>query len=81
MIQLGCIADDFTGATDLANNLVRAGFRVVQCIGVPVKSSAIQPSWIMSGQERRQVPSADPKNVIIVNLTSNAKTAIPRWPK
>jgi uncharacterized protein YgbK (DUF1537 family) len=35
MIQLGCIADDFTGATDLANNLVRAGFRVVQCMGVP----------------------------------------------
>ena len=27
---LGCIADDFTGATDLANNLVRAGMRVVQ---------------------------------------------------
>ena len=22
---LGCIADDFTGATDLANNLVRGG--------------------------------------------------------
>ena len=35
MIQLGCIADDFTGATDLANNLVRAGMRVVQTIGVP----------------------------------------------
>jgi len=34
-IQLGCIADDFTGATDLANNLVRAGMRVVQTIGVP----------------------------------------------
>ncbi|MEP7301521.1 MAG: 3-oxo-tetronate kinase, partial [Caldimonas sp.] len=32
---LGCIADDFTGATDLANNLVRAGMRVVQVIGVP----------------------------------------------
>lgn len=32
---LGCIADDFTGATDLANNLVRAGMRVVQMIGVP----------------------------------------------
>jgi uncharacterized protein YgbK (DUF1537 family) len=26
-IRLGCIADDFTGATDLANNLVRAGMR------------------------------------------------------
>lgn len=36
MIQLGCIADDFTGATDLANNLVRSGMRVVQSIGVPV---------------------------------------------
>jgi uncharacterized protein YgbK (DUF1537 family) len=34
-IILGCIADDSTGATDLANNLVRAGMRVVQAIGVP----------------------------------------------
>ncbi|WP_198972885.1 four-carbon acid sugar kinase family protein, partial [Xylophilus sp. ASV27] len=36
-ILLGCIADDFTGATDLANNLVRAGMRVVQTIGVPAQ--------------------------------------------
>ena len=35
---LGCIADDFTGATDLANNLVRAGMRVVQTIGVPTQA-------------------------------------------
>ena len=34
-VLLGCIADDFTGATDLANNLVRGGMRVVQTIGVP----------------------------------------------
>jgi uncharacterized protein YgbK (DUF1537 family) len=34
-IVLGCIADDFTGATDLANNLVRSGMRVVQTIGIP----------------------------------------------
>lgn len=34
-IFLGCIADDFTGATDLANNLVRNGMRVVQTIGIP----------------------------------------------
>ena len=26
-LLLGCIADDFTGATDLANNLVREGMR------------------------------------------------------
>ncbi len=34
-IRLGCIADDFTGGTDLANNLVRAGMRTVQVFGVP----------------------------------------------
>ena len=32
---LGCIADDFTGATDLANMLVKGGMRTVQTIGVP----------------------------------------------
>ena len=37
---LGCIADDFTGATDIANNLVRAGMRVVQTIGVPDRDAA-----------------------------------------
>lgn len=34
-IVLGAIADDFTGATDLANTLVKEGMRVVQVIGVP----------------------------------------------
>jgi uncharacterized protein YgbK (DUF1537 family) len=34
-LLLGCIADDFTGATDLANTLVRRGMRTVQVIGVP----------------------------------------------
>ena len=33
MAYLGCIADDFTGATDLANNLTRAGMRTIQLIG------------------------------------------------
>jgi 3-dehydrotetronate 4-kinase len=39
-LRLGCIADDFTGATDLANNLVRNGMRVVQVIGVPQQPRA-----------------------------------------
>lgn len=37
---LGCIADDFTGATDLANNLVRSGMRTTQFIGVPADAEA-----------------------------------------
>lgn len=32
---LGCIADDFTGATDIASLLSRGGMRVVQTIGIP----------------------------------------------
>ena len=39
-VRLGCIADDFTGATDLANNLVRAGMRVVLRIGLPSADEA-----------------------------------------
>ena len=34
-LLLGCIADDFTGATDLANTLVRGGMQTIQTIGVP----------------------------------------------
>lgn len=37
MVKVGCIADDYTGATDLAGALVRAGLRVVQAFGVPDK--------------------------------------------
>ncbi|PKU25680.1 3-oxo-tetronate kinase [Telmatospirillum siberiense] len=32
---LGCIADDFTGGTDLAGMLVKSGMRTIQMIGVP----------------------------------------------
>ncbi len=32
---LGCIADDFTGATDLANTLTRRGMSTVVLLGVP----------------------------------------------
>lgn len=34
-ILLGAVADDFTGATDLANMLVMQGMRTLQTIGVP----------------------------------------------
>jgi 3-dehydrotetronate 4-kinase len=34
-LKLGCIADDYTGASDLANTLTRSGLRTVQTIGIP----------------------------------------------
>jgi 3-dehydrotetronate 4-kinase len=40
-LALGCIADDYTGASDLANTLTRAGLRTVQTIGVPTDDLAL----------------------------------------
>jgi 3-dehydrotetronate 4-kinase len=40
-LALGCIADDYTGASDLANTLTRAGLRTVQMIGVPSEELAL----------------------------------------
>jgi len=36
-VLLGCIADDFTGATDLASFLVASGMRTVQLMGIPTE--------------------------------------------
>jgi uncharacterized protein YgbK (DUF1537 family) len=41
MLALGCIADDYTGASDLANTLTRSGLRTVQTIGVPAADLAL----------------------------------------
>ena len=40
-LLLGCIADDFTGATDLANTLVKSGLRTVQLIGLPADATPV----------------------------------------
>jgi uncharacterized protein YgbK (DUF1537 family) len=53
---LGCIADDFTGATDLANNLVRAGMRTLQTIGVPAGDDAPQADAVVVALKSRTAP-------------------------
>ena len=58
-LQLGCIADDFTGATDLANNLVRGGMRVVQTIGVPQQALAAEVDAVVVALKSRTIPAAD----------------------
>src|ERR1700744_4812906 len=40
-LALGCVADDYTGASDLANTLTRGGLRTVQTIGVPSDDLAL----------------------------------------
>lgn len=59
MALLGCIADDLTGATDLANNLVRAGMRVVQTIGVPAQQEAMGVDAIVVALKSRTIPATE----------------------
>ncbi|HEX7908655.1 MAG TPA: 3-oxo-tetronate kinase [Paraburkholderia sp.] len=54
---LGCIADDFTGATDLANMLVRGGMRTVQTIGVPDKDASIEADALVVALKSRTIPA------------------------
>jgi 3-dehydrotetronate 4-kinase len=54
---LGVIADDFTGATDVASMLVREGMRTVQVIGVPA-GPAPQADAVVVALKSRTVPAA-----------------------
>ena len=56
---LGCIADDFTGATDLANNLVRAGMRTIQTIGVPNGDLAGDAEAVVVALKSRTIPARE----------------------
>ena len=58
-IKLGCIADDFTGATDLANNLVRSGMRVVQTIGVPIGPLNTEVDAVVVALKSRTITAAE----------------------
>ena len=58
-LRLGCIADDFTGATDLANNLVKSGMRVVQLNGVPTQPLNLEADAVVIALKSRTVPAHD----------------------
>jgi len=56
---LGCIADDFTGATDLATTLVKQGMRTVQVIGVPEDGRAAEFDAVVVALKSRTAPVGD----------------------
>ena len=66
-IMLGCIADDFTGATDLANNLVRAGMRVVQTIGVPTQPLDVACDAVVVALKSRTIA---PEEAVALSLAA-----------
>ena len=61
-VLLGSIADDFTGATDLCNTLVRQGMRTVQLIDAPAPGTA--------------VPDAEAVVVALKSRTTPAREAV-----
>ncbi|HYC49076.1 MAG TPA: 3-oxo-tetronate kinase [Burkholderiales bacterium] len=59
---LGCIADDFTGATDLANTLTRQGMSTVVLLGVP--------------REQTAMPAADAAVIALKSRSTPARQAV-----
>ena len=56
---LGCIADDFTGASDLANTLAKTGFRTTQFIGVPEGAASGDCEAGVVALKSRSIPAAE----------------------
>ncbi len=56
---LGCIGDDFTGSSDLANTLAKEGMRVVQYTGVPDAPAADGVEAGVVALKSRSIPPAE----------------------
>ncbi|MBL8386038.1 MAG: four-carbon acid sugar kinase family protein [Burkholderiales bacterium] len=56
---LGCIADDFTGATDLASMLVKGGMRTIQAIGVPAGPPPDDVDAVVVALKSRTIPAQE----------------------
>ena len=60
MAILGVIADDFTGATDIAGMLVKGGMRTIQTIGVPEKGTIPDDvDAVVVALKTRSIPAAE----------------------
>ncbi|PDS73857.1 3-oxo-tetronate kinase [Rhizobium phaseoli] len=59
-ISLGSIADDYTGASDLANTLTKNGLRTVQTVGIPDPSLALpEVDAVVVSLKIRSVPASE----------------------
>ncbi|MDT6942413.1 four-carbon acid sugar kinase family protein [Brucella pseudogrignonensis] len=56
---LGCIGDDFTGSSDLANTLSKQGMRVTQYSGVPDKEAHPSVEVGVVALKSRSIPAAE----------------------
>jgi 3-dehydrotetronate 4-kinase len=56
---LGCIADDFTGASDLANTLTRNGMATIQFVGTPTSNATADCEAGVVALKIRSSPATD----------------------
>ncbi|MEM7523286.1 MAG: four-carbon acid sugar kinase family protein, partial [Pseudomonadota bacterium] len=56
---LGCVGDDFTGSSDLANTLAKGGMRVTQYSGVPDGPAATDVEAGVVALKSRTIPADD----------------------
>lgn len=56
---LGCIADDFTGASDLANTLAKGGMATMQFVGVPDEAAPARCEAGVVALKSRTIPVAE----------------------
>ena len=64
---LGCIGDDFTGSSDLANTLAKAGMRVVQYSGIPDRPAGTD---VQAGVVSLKSRSIDPLEAVKQSLAA-----------
>ncbi len=61
-LLLGAIADDFTGATDLASMLTRGGMRTILKLGTPSPDEALPDTEaLVVALKSRTAPEVDPQ--------------------
>jgi len=65
---LGCIGDDFTGASDLGNTLVKAGMRTVQYVGVPGGPAAPEAEAGVVALKSRSIPVGEAVQISLAAL-------------
>ncbi len=59
MVLLGCIADDLTGASDLAGELVRNGLRTMQLLSLPEQGPPTNLDAVVVALKSRSIPAKD----------------------
>lgn len=78
---LGCVADDVTGATDLAINLVQGGMRVIQWLEIPTAQAlaACDADAVVIALKTRSIDAVDAQTTCVKALEVLRKAGCKRF--